>query len=509
MSRTTKLIDDFLLSNDELGEILSERTGLIVEKRCKAEPSQFHLETGMLGSYSRRIDVGSQRADGLVAVRQIVEFSVPLLGFGTIVAWGIRSRLRTKLSLVAIPLWLPPDPLDAAVLRQLARIILISVSAAYFATLLGQTLTFSAHEFRASVKMQAAVLLVSRLDVLPAMGLLLLVNRLGRVAVIRAATVLGMVFSVLSSLAPNMAALALLQLGAKGATAATAVLVTVLAAEIVARRQRAWAIGALLIGAALGAGLCDVLLPVAGVSLSSWRLLYLVSIPLGIWGAYLSFGLYETNRFRVAAERLAQRADTERRLRLSGSRLAVLSTAAFLVNAFLIPTTQFRNEYLRVERHFSATAIGIFVILTNVPGAVGLAVGGRLAETKGRRIVAGAAILIGGGGLALGFVSSGVALWIWTVIGSTVVTAIVPSLGVYQTEMFSTRSRGIGGGIVTAASRIGSIVGVAFVGFFASSLSVGGSVALLFFGMLVLLPVLFWWFPETRGMSLEDITDQD
>ncbi len=509
MSQTTKLLDEFDLTQEELDEILKERSGLVVERRLGGEAGAFELDQGMFATYSRVLTIGDLGSDGRIRVTQLVEFSLPLLGFGLVVSAALRSRLRTSRSVVPIPAWLPPDRLDPVVARQLARVVLISVSAAYFATLLGQTLTFSAHQFHASVKMQAAVLLVSRFDILPGFGLLMLANRFGRAGVIRIATIIGTLFSALSAFSPNMAILALVQLGAKGATAAASVLVAVLVAEMVSRRQRAWAIGTLVIGAALGAGFCDVLLPLAGLSISSWRTLYLIAIPIGIWGTYLSFGVAETDRFARARVSHLGASVSPRWRGTSTSRVWALSVAAFLVNAFMIPTTQFRNEYLRVERHFSATAIGVFVILTNLPGAIGLAMGGRLSETKGRRMVAGAAIVIGGGGLALGFVTSGLELWIWTLLGSTAITAIVPSLGVYQAEIFPTRSRGVGGGIVTMASRIGSLVGVGFVGYFASRLSLGGAVATLFLGMVLLLPALFFWFPETRGMSLEEITTPD
>ena len=39
-----------------------------------------------------------------------------------------------------------------------------------------------------------------------------------------------------------------------------------------------------------------------------------------------------------------------------GGRLALLASAGFLINVFVAPQTQFRNEYLRDERGLTAAA---------------------------------------------------------------------------------------------------------------------------------------------------------
>lgn len=506
MSKTIEIYDEFVLTPEQVAKILLPRQGgLVTEVNVDQMQGHFEMQEGIASQYQRSVFLGDELPDGSRRVSQRLLYSVHLLGFGALIAVAIKSRLRSISADYEMPIWLPPDLLDIEVARELVRLLLISVSTAYFATLLGQTLTFSAKEFHASVRAQAAVLLLSRLDIAFGFLLLLFVTRKGRVFVVRTATILGTIFTLLSALAPNMTVLAVLQVLAKGATAAIGVLVTVSVAEAVSRRQRAWAIGLMVVGAALGAGFCDLLLPIAGISIWSWRILYLVSLPLGVCGAILSLGIHETKRFeefRAGVGLLPVRASLGQ---ISRSRLALLAAAAFLTNAFLIPTTQFRNEYLRTERHFSAAQIGIFVILTNIPGVLGLVIGGRFAETKGRKVVGSVAIIVGGGGLALGFISIGVGLWVWTIIGSAIVTAIVPSLGVYQTELFSTQSRSLGGGYVTAASRIGSVVGVAFVGYFSAFLSLGDSVALLFICMVLLFPLFFLFFPETKDLILEEI----
>ncbi|KJF17874.1 MFS transporter [Acidithrix ferrooxidans] len=505
MSRKVVLSDEFELSKEEFEAILTPRRGLVAE--LEQGYGYFVGDSGLAIDYERRLEVAIEAESDLYRVRQKVSYRVSLLGFGSLVARSIRKPLRSKNPDIKMPIWLPPDPIDADVAKGLIRLLFISITVAYFATLLGQTLTFSAKEFASSVRVQASILFFSRFDIVFGFAFLLFVPRAGRIRVIRIALVVGTIFTVASALSPSILWLGVFQVLAKGTTAAIAVLITILASEAVAKRQRAWALALLIIGTAIGAGLCDLLLPIAGISNYSWRVLYLISLPLGIFGVAVSYSIADRYFNRVASS--SDEVVVRPRASMSRSKLILASVAAFLTNFYLIPTTQFRNEYLRTQRHFSASAIGLFVVLTNIPGSIGLAIGGRLAETKGRRIVASAAIVIGGGGLALGFVSSGIGLWVWTILGSALVTAVVPSLGVYQTELFSPASRSLGGGIVTVASRVGSVLGIAFVGYFATSISIGTSVALLFFGMVLLVPILFLFFPETKGLVLDEITQND
>ncbi len=507
MSKTFILRDELVLTSDQVNSIFEpKRGGLVSEIEIPDSPGCFSMKRGIVSNYCREVDFEPNADSATFVVRQSVHYKVDLFGFGSLVGRALRTRLRDINPEVEIPIWLPPDILDNSVARSLVRLLMISISTAYFATLLGQTLTFSAHEFHANLRDQTLVLLLSRFDIVFGLLLLVFVRRRGRVRIIQIGTVLGTFFSLLSTVAPNMATLGILQVLAKGSTAAIGVLITVSVAETVSPRQRAWGIGLMVFGAAIGAGLCDVLLPIAGFTDWSWRILYAVSLPLGIYGMVLSSGLTDTERFQALKTASVNLSKTISVPMTTRARMAVLAVASFVTNAFLIPTTQFRNEYLRVERHLSAAEIGMFVILTNVPGVLGLVFGGRLAETKGRKVVGVVAIIVGGGGIAMGFISAGLGLWVWTIVGSAVIPAIVPSLGVYQTELFSTQSRSMGGGLVTVGARIGSIVGVALVGYWASFYSLGSSIAFLFVGMIFLVPILIAFFPETKGLSLEDIS---
>ena len=498
MPRHFTFIETQRLTDAQYLEVVKPRKGVVGE--VANEDGTFGVLDGssLFSHYLRRVTVGN-RADGLIECRQEVEVTSSLPLIGGLIVRGLRGRLASISAVIDAPPWLPPDGLPEQNLKELIRLFSLSIAVAYFTTLMGQTLTFAAKEFGSSVHAQANALFASRLDIFIALPILLLTKKYGRNVTLKVMVVAGALLSALTALVPSLLLLTLLQVFAKATTAVAGILITILAAEKVPSRARAWSLAVLLIGSALGAGSCDVLLPIAGFSANSWRILYAIALPFGIVGYLASRHLSDSERYSVVVDRRINfRA-------IDPKRLTVASLAAFLTNAFLIPSTQFRNEYLRNSRHFSAAAIGIFVILTNIPGALGLAVGGRFAETKGRRVVAVLGIIIGGGGLALGFLTTGASLWIWTIIGSACITAVVPSLGVYQTELFDTSSRSLGGGLVTLAARIGSILGIYFVGFYGQSHPLGNSLALLFIPMLLLIPLLIFFFPETKGLALEDI----
>lgn len=498
MSRHFRFVETVTLSKSEYVDLSKPRRGFVREVSNNDGTFRLSDDTSLFSCYRRSLTTVEIDNDNLECVQEIeVGSAIPLVG--SLLVRGLRSRLTSFSTTIDPPSWLPPDALSERNLKELFRLFFLAIAVAYFTTLMGQTLTFAAKEFGSSVHAQANALFASRLDIFIALPILLLTKRFGRDGTIRAMVIVGAVLSALTSLVPSLLTLTVLQVFAKATTAVSGILITILAAEKVPPRARAWSLAVLLIGSALGAGSCDVLLPIAGISTTSWRILYALSLPFGLVGYLAARRLSDSERFTVIVDR---RIDFRS---INPGRLAIASAAAFLTNAFLIPSTQFRNEYLRSDRHFSAAAIGLFVILTNIPGAIGLAIGGRFAETKGRRLVAILGIVVGGGGLALGFLTSGLSLWIWTIVGSAFITAVVPSLGVYQTELFDTTSRSLGGGLVTLAARIGSILGIYFVGFYGQSHPLGDSLALLFLPMLLLIPLLIFVFPETKGLVLEEI----
>src|SRR3546814_8754567 len=84
----------------------------------------------------------------------------------------------------------------------------------------------------------------------------------------------------------------------------------------------------------------------------------------------------------------------------------------------------------------------MFSILTNTPGGIGVLIGGRLADTRGRRVV-GAIGIAGGVGLTVAMVlASGWSMWGLSLLGAVIGAVTIPPLGVYGPELFPTSLRG-------------------------------------------------------------------
>jgi putative MFS transporter len=193
-----------------------------------------------------------------------------------------------------------------------------------------------------------------------------------------------------------------------------------------------------------------------------------------------------------------------------GRRLWLLGISAMLFGLFLAPASQYQTVFLRRERGFSAARISLFSIGTNVWGGIGIVVGGRLADVRGRRIVAAVGIVGGVGCTVLMFFAAGWTVWAWSVIGAIVGAATVPALGVYGPELFPTSLRGRANGIISALGRIGSVAGLLFV-----AVAVGTRehlapiLAILALGPALLAVLVLVAYPETAHLELEEINPED
>jgi MFS family permease len=296
--------------------------------------------------------------------------------------------------------------------------------------------------------------------------------------------------------------LAVSQIVNRGAWAAAAVLLTIIVAEEMPAGARAYAISLLAMTGALGAGMALWVLPVADLGDRAWRVLYvvpLVMLPLVIRSCRR---LPESRRF--------ERPHLTLSLREHASRMVLLASTAFLLNVFMGPTTQFRSEFLRDERGFSAGALALFALVTSTPGGIGIVAGGRLAERVGRRIVGSVAIAVGVVFIAAQFSLSGPIMWVAATVGAIIFLAHVPAITVYGPELFPTSLRGRANGVITMSAMAGSVVGLLAAGRMADAFgSFAPTMAILAAAPLAMAVVIIKLFPETAHRELEDLNPED
>ncbi len=247
-------------------------------------------------------------------------------------------------------------------------------------TLFTQTVSFAADDFgvdNTGVGIAGAFVRVGIVIALPAA---VIADRIGRRRVIVWVAWLGPLLSVLGAIAPTFGVLVLTQTLARPMGIALAFLVGVVAAEEMPRNSRAYAVSILAMAAGFGAGVAVIALALADIGPSGWRLVYVVSLVWCLVALDLARRLPETRRFTAAHITRATH-----RPRMNRRRLGLLAAVAFIGNIFIAPASFFQNRYLTDVQGFSGGMIGLFSIAVGTPAGIGLIVGGRIADTSGRR----------------------------------------------------------------------------------------------------------------------------
>ena len=412
---------------------------------------------------------------------------------------------------------------------------LVSVQG-FLAALLPETLTYTASEMHVGTFGQGAVFALVELSALPALLALVVADRRGRRAVALRATGAALALSELGGFATSVGWLTVTQVSATALVAAAGIAAIVVAVEEVPRGCRAWSVGVLGMAGGFGGGVTLLLLPVAGTGPGGWRWLYwlsLLSLPVV---AICARQLPESRRW-VAAEaakaaepaqaaevarvaEVAQGRDKDRRgtslsearhrvrawVSSPTGRLGLVGAGAVLFALFAAPASQFQTQFLRQERHYSALGISVLQQAAGTIGVLGVLVGGRLADTHGRRPVAVACVVGATAATLWSYLAHGSSLWFATTASQFFLYATAPVLGVYGAELFATTSRARSAGLVAAASAVGGVSGLLAVGALAGHFgTLGPALAVLAIGPILLVLLLVVAYPESAGISLEDL----
>jgi MFS family permease len=473
----------------------------------------FDCEEGPFREYRREVSVEAAD-DGESLITQTVDFRLAIPVWGWLFVRMVKRILRRPPDHeeTATPWWSPPDRLSARASTVLGLLAGLSIVAGYLGTLLSQTITFAADEFGSSDSQQGFTLAVVRVGILIALVLVAMADRYGRRTMLHFSIIAGCFAAATAALAPNLVFFGLSQLVARAFSATAAVLIGIIAVEEMPHNSRAYAVSVLAMSGALGAGMVLWVLPLADLAEWAWRVIFLVPLALVLLARSLLRHLPESRRFITAdatdLDDVASRTPEARRSHFR--RLLLLGTSGFLAQLFLAPATQFFNEFLRDERGFSALKITFFQITTNLPGAIGIIVGGRLADTRGRKIVGSIGLVVGVGSTVLMYNAFGWPMWGWSVIGALVGAAVIPALGVYGPELFPTNMRGRANGILTVLTVAGSSVGLILAGLLSDRVGgLGPTMLILAAGPAIVALMVLALYPETAHLELEDINPED
>ena len=340
----------------------------------------------------------------------------------------------------------------------------------------------------------ASVRAVSLLGVLFAIS----ADRSGRRKPILAAFVLMAFGSLATAFIPSVPAYVASQAVVRIGLVAVASLTLVLIAEELRSEVRALGIGIYGLAGSLGVGTGLLLLPVAEANENAWRILFGLAT-LGL----LAFPLL--NRF-LPESRAFTPSTPIRFTKALGMGLSKhfwpLAGISFFVAAFSAPAFDFVLERMINDLSWDTGAARFLLIVFSGLGAVGLLIGGRLADTYGRRPTSVAALAIGlVGGVGFYLIDSGWSLAASIFLATLGATMLTPSFGAQRAELFPTRVRATASAWLTNIAIIGSIAGFAAGAALIGSVGLATTVSSLGAGLVISI-FLVLKLPETRGMDL-------
>ena len=460
-------------------------------------PERFTARGGPFSTYERTL---ATNADGRTV--ETIDYELAPLVWSWLLGHPYRMALGRRPRHGHRPWWSPPEAPDTRGSTALGAICYLGLVFGFIGTLLTQTITFAADEFDASKTEQSAVLSLVRIGVLGALVITTLGDRRGRRRVVLACAVTGCAVAALSGLAPDLVTLGVAQTVVRGCATAGGILVAIVAAEEMPSGSRAFALSLLAAAGAFGAGLCLLALPLADTGIGGWRLVMGAALLLLPVIALSARHLPESRRYDAAHAEVGMAGH--------GSRFWLLAASALLLALFTAPAAQLLNEFLRDEEGFTALQITAFSILTNTPGGIGLVIGGRLADTRGRRGVGAFGVAVGTCLTVAMVLLGGWPMWGLSIAAAVAGAMVVPALGVYGPELFPTSLRGRANGTIAILGVTGSVIGLLVAGWLSEQWGgLGPALAVLAAGPLLMAVLVLVAYPETAHRELEELNPED
>ncbi|NBU38750.1 MAG: MFS transporter [Actinobacteria bacterium] len=409
-----------------------------------------------------------------------------------------------------VPSWLllPPE-FDERHRKVLLLVGLGSMLVAFTNTLFTQTVAFAADEFGVSNSAQGLGSAIVRWGIVISLPIVARADARGRRPMIVALSWAAPLVCALGALSPNFAVLVATQTLGRPLGLTLDILLAVLVIEEMPRDSRAYATGLLAVLSGLGAGVAVASLPLADISLSSWRWIYVMSL---VWlpvALAITRGLPESIRFVARRTDFMGHARGFSRTGLTRN-LGRICSVVFLTNIFIATMSIFQNRYLKDTRGYSALLVALFTTATSSPAAIGLVIGGRVADARGRRRLGAFMVPVGAALLALSFAAHGPVMWWLAISGAVGLGLAYPAMAVYRGELFPTHQRGLAGGLIMTSSLVGGSIGLIGAGRAVDAGASYGSVMLTLLVFPVLASVVVWMrYPETAHRALEDINPED
>ncbi len=342
------------------------------------------------------------------------------------------------------------------------------------------------------------VLAVTRLASLGAVGFSWWGDRNGRRRPFLAAFLAMTGASAVTALSPDAVWFTAAQGVSRIATTAVGTLAVVLLAERVRPGHRAFSIGLYAAAGSLGAGVGQLMVPIADLSPESWR--YAFALPvLGL----AAFPILQKVEESPLVDTTPAAVPIRDLLFGSLSRsFWVAGVAGLLASAFPAVALAFTTERLINDLGYTAGTATAIALTGGTLGAMGFWIGGRLADVWGRKLTTVLSLLMAtGGGILLFEVESIPALVAAIVIGGFGSFAYVPAASSHRAELFPTEIRATAGTAGAYLGTVGSAAGLGVGALLIDRIGLTDTLLVLAAPMLMA-SLLTLTLPETRGRPL-------
>lgn len=492
---------------------------LVVQVRFPTgEPSAVRLRfpTPSDGSASGRTEVRLE-AEPTPPVPYFSWFMGPILRSASkrALAWVARALRAAEAGRTAPPppkrpSLAPPAAFAAPQAVLLATVCAVTAATTYASSLLSQNVAYVGDAFGASDQALGTALAISRAGVLIALVAAAMADRRGRRVLMLYSFAGVCVANGIAAMAPNLAVFTVGQALMRGFANTVLIVAGIATVEEAPEGARAYSLALLGLAGGFGYAFGVVLLPVADLGTEAWRFSFALSASTAVLLPSFARRLAETQRYAGLAARDAKRGRvTEVFDRSYGGRFGVLVLTSFLFSIFSAPSSQFTNRYLADVRGFSGLDVTIFRAVTQgFPGVLGIVIGGRLAETRGRRPVAATALFAGTVAQMVFFLYGSAALWLSSAAAIIFGGIAAPALGAFNGEMFPTEIRGTANAFLLVAGVAGSAVGLVLSGSLSDRIGLGEALALTGIASLAA-SVLVLRLPETASRRLDDVSPSE
>ncbi len=347
-----------------------------------------------------------------------------------------------------------------------------------------------------------SIIRLASLGSLPAAAL---ADRYGRRGVLLVVAAVGFGLTSVAAVAPSFWVYVALVSLARPGLATINVLAGVIAAEETTSKDRSAAIALMTAAYGLGAGLVSVgrgLLP----GEPSWRLV-------------TGFALVPLLLLPLLARRIREPAIAAAHHRTTGlpgvvprplaPRVALLAILAGSIAIATGPGFTYLFIYGEGILDASPLFLSVLVLAAAPAGLVGLLLGRAAADHLGRRLAAGTAMALTGIAVAYGYSGTTRDLAIGYLAAIMASSAFAPPAGALAAELVPTAVRATVAGWLTVAGVLAAVLGLTSFGVLAD-LTGGFASASRTIGIVVAVIALgFGWLPETRGVELESLEDDE